>query len=199
MSTGSIRTKFAVACEAAETIVRIATRYSDRIDIAFNGAVTARSHARQGKKALIAAQQLITTVSADGRGGFGSHLMSTLRERPGLVIAVSDWRDQSDLDALRRCVEITETIVVRVNDPAEQVLPDVGFVTVEDPETGRQILLDTSDNKFQEQFRTLATDLDERFRAVSRNAALTLELFTDGDHGGRQVVTQLLQSRRGRR
>jgi uncharacterized protein (DUF58 family) len=38
-----------------------------------------------------------------------------------------------------------EVVVIRVVDPAELELPDLGLILVEDAETGEQVLVDTSD------------------------------------------------------
>jgi hypothetical protein len=199
MSTGSTRTKFSVATEAVDTFTRIATRYADRVDLSFVGEGVTRSSSRQGKKALIAAQELILRSHAQGVGSFGHHLNATLRARPGLVIAVSDWRDPMDLEAIRRCTEQVEAIIVRISDPHERELPDVGLLTVEDPESGRQLLLDTSDTRLRERFAQRAAELDERFRDATRQSVLTLELTTSSAHGGRQVLQQILTKTRGRR
>lgn len=80
-----------------------------------------------------------------------SYLGGILRRR-AIVVVLSDFQDkgfESSFKLLRRRHEV---IAVGVNDPRELQLPDVGFVELEDPETGETLLVDTSDADFREAF-----------------------------------------------
>jgi hypothetical protein len=48
-------------------------------------------------------------------------------------------------------------VAVRLFDPLEMALPDVGLVTVEDAETGEQLLIDASDPAFRERYAAIAS------------------------------------------
>jgi uncharacterized protein (DUF58 family) len=62
------------------------------------------------------------------------------------------------------------------------VLPDVGLVTVEDAESGEQLLVDTIDPGFRERYSTLAEAHEAALRdALARAGVDTLELATDED------------------
>jgi len=45
-----------------------------------------------------------------------------------------------------------------MTDPAEQTVPDLGLVTMEDPETGEQFFVDTGDAAFRERYAALAIE-----------------------------------------
>jgi uncharacterized protein (DUF58 family) len=71
---------------------------------------------------------------------------ATTAVRRSLVFVVSDFIGESGWDrALARLTHRHEVVAVRIVDPAEEDLPDVGLVLVEDAETGEQLLIDTSD------------------------------------------------------
>ncbi|MDR7274803.1 DUF58 domain-containing protein [Catenuloplanes atrovinosus] len=90
---------------------------------------------------------------------------ATTRQRRSLIFVVSDFI--GDLGWEKPLAMLThrhEVVVVRVVDPAELSLPDVGLVLVEDAETGEQVLVDTSDPLLR---RRLAEEVDGRESAVA--------------------------------
>ncbi|MFC7527360.1 DUF58 domain-containing protein [Actinoplanes sp. GCM10030250] len=71
---------------------------------------------------------------------------TTTRTRRSLVFVMSDFIGDPGWD--RPLAQIThrhETVVIRVVDPSELELPDLGLILVEDAETGETLLVDTSD------------------------------------------------------
>jgi uncharacterized protein (DUF58 family) len=75
-----------------------------------------------------------------------------------------------------------EVIAVRLYDPAEMDLPDVGVMVMEDAETGGQLYVDTHDRKFrkryQEAMQLRETDLKNAFK---RAGVDVLPLSTQDD------------------
>ena len=66
---------------------------------------------------------------------------------------VSDFRGPIDWrQALLRVAGRHPTLAVEIRDPREQELADVGELRLVDPETGRQLRVDTSDRKLRERF-----------------------------------------------
>ena len=121
---------------------------------------------------------------------------STARRR-GLIFVISDFIGEGDWEpALTRLATRHEVVAVRVYDPAELDLPDVGVVLVEDAETGEQLLADTGDPFFQERLRA---EVD------ARELVLTSSLRRSGavDHRvgtGHDLTTTLIDMvRRSRR
>jgi uncharacterized protein (DUF58 family) len=110
--------------------------------------------------------------------------------RPALVILVSDfvappgW--QVPLKALGLRHELVAAIVT---DPREQEMPDIGLVTFEDLESGRQLEVDTGNRRLRERFRNAAAERAKRIRADLLAArASAFELST-----GEDVLLQLLR------
>jgi uncharacterized protein (DUF58 family) len=70
----------------------------------------------------------------------------TTRRRRSLIFVMSDFIGDPGWDrALAMLTHRHEVVVIRVVDPAELDLPDVGLILLEDAETGEQVLVDTSD------------------------------------------------------
>ena len=73
-----------------------------------------------------------------------------------------------------------DLISLRISDPRESELPDVGRLTLEDAETGELIELDTSDRRIREQYRAMAAERQQLLARSIRSAGVDhLELSTD--------------------
>jgi uncharacterized protein (DUF58 family) len=71
---------------------------------------------------------------------------------------------------------------VEIRDPREQELPDIGEVAFVDPETGRQLRVDTSNRKLRERFAAAAAaERAEVARALRSTGAHHVVLSTSGD------------------
>ncbi|MFP5404958.1 MAG: DUF58 domain-containing protein, partial [Gammaproteobacteria bacterium] len=75
-----------------------------------------------------------------------------------------------------------EVIAVRLVDPLEREMPDLGLITLQDAESGEQLLLDTHDVRFRTRFARAAERREEDLRAALGRAGVdVLELATDDD------------------
>jgi plasmid stabilization system protein ParE len=71
---------------------------------------------------------------------------------------------------------------VRLSDPLENDLPDLGLITMRDAETGEQIVVDTHDSGFRKRFAAAAQRREDKlFESLARAGVDTLELGTDDD------------------
>jgi uncharacterized protein (DUF58 family) len=103
--------------------------------------------------------------------------------RRSLLFVVSDFISEPGWQqALARLARRHEVVAVRVFDPLEMELPDVGLVTVEDAETGEQVLIDASDPDFRARYIDIARQQeDSLLQGLAQSGADTLELATDDD------------------
>ena len=73
-------------------------------------------------------------------------------------------------------------IAVRLFDPLELELPDLGLVPLRDAETGEQLWVDTHDRGFRKRFARIAAEREQTLRdALARAGVDALELSTDDD------------------
>lgn len=113
--------------------------------------------------------------------------------RRGLVVVVSDFLDGLDGDGLgpgaptweqplRRLAARHQVLAVRVTDPREQELPDVGLLTVVDPESGELREVPTASRKLRERYAAAAAQQQQSITAaIQRAGAAHLPLRTDRD------------------
>ena len=87
-----------------------------------------------------------------------------------------------DAGARERFAQRHEVTAVRLFDPLEMDLPDIGLVTMKDAESGEQIVVDTHNKRFRERFAAAAERRETGLReALARAGVDTLELGTDDD------------------
>ncbi len=125
--------------------------------------------------------------------------------RRGLVVVVSDFLDGLPDDpggtapwerTLRRLAVRHQVLAVEVTDPREWDLPDVGLVTLVDPESGRRREVWTGDPRLRERYAAAAAAQRDQVRQVlRRSGAAHLPLRTDRDWAA-DIVRHVHQQRR---
>jgi uncharacterized protein (DUF58 family) len=139
----------------------------------------------------LAAERLLRSVvatprAASGRRGDLAAALETLRRphrRRGLVVVISDFLGDSDWERpLRGLSNRHELLAIEVVDPRELELPDVGLLTVVDPESGQTLEVPTGDAEFRARFAAGAAEQRAQVAAALRRAnAGHLRLRTDRD------------------
>ncbi len=105
-----------------------------------------------------------------------------------LVFVISDFivpgaRTASWERALRACASKHDVVAVHLMDPRELELPAVGRVCLEDPETGWQTVLDTSDRTVRDAYSQRMQELRSSVAAaLDRNRAEHIPVLTDADY-----------------
>ena len=183
------RRKADVADGVAVAVGHIATRRGNRLGITTFGdrkPVTLPPHqGRSGLIGLLAALDREPEQERVGATSLGAALARTgaIARQRGIVAVVSDFR--GPLDWRRPLLELMsrhEVLAIEIRDPREQELPDVGELWLVDPETGRQVRVDTRDSALRERFATAAAE--ERSgvaRVLSALGVPHVVLSTSGD------------------
>jgi len=111
-----------------------------------------------------------------------SSAQRVLRQRSG-VFVVSDFLSTSGWEkTLGQLAQRHDVVAVRLFDPLELHLPDVGSITLRDPETAELLLVDTQDCSFRQRYADLAAQREAQLRQSLQRAGVdTLELATDDD------------------
>jgi uncharacterized protein (DUF58 family) len=132
--------------------------------------------------------------TAGGRPRAGQHGNTTdlaamldavakLARRRALIVVISDFIGDGDWErSLLRLVPRHEVVALRVLDAADDELPDVGLVVVEDAETGEQLVIDSGDPLLRARLRAGVEERDARLAAGMRRAGVPLHrIGTDAD------------------
>jgi len=101
--------------------------------------------------------------------------------RRSVVFVVSDFISRPGWSsALATLARRHEVVAVRLFDPLERELPDVGMLFMQDAETGEQLFVDTHDRGFRRRFAEGALRRETELRAALAAAGVDcLELSTD--------------------
>jgi uncharacterized protein (DUF58 family) len=183
------RTKLAVSEGFVTVLARLLTRHGNRVGAMLYGQQVhgvlpprvGRSHVLQ-----LMSRMRERPAPQPGRETVLADLLvqaESLIRRRSMVFVISDFISQPGwADALGRLARRHEVLAVRLVDPLELKLPDVGLVTIEDAESGEQVFVDTHDAGFRQRFEAAAAQHEQDlYDAFGRAGVDTLELATDDD------------------
>jgi uncharacterized protein (DUF58 family) len=196
------RRKADVAEGVALAVGHVATRRGNRLGIVTFGGADPRSEPpRQGRGGLIGLLRTLRVDEVDGPSGatsLGEAFLRTgaLARQRSLVVVVSDFRGPFDWRSpLLQLAGRHDVIAVEVRDPREQELSNVGLLWLVDPETGRQLRVDTRSRRLRERFAAAASAERAQVKQIFTSVgARHVFLSTEGDWL-RPLVTFLRRSR----
>ncbi|MCD6681925.1 MAG: DUF58 domain-containing protein [Burkholderiaceae bacterium] len=204
---GSGRTsKHDVAHDFVAVLARLLTRHGNRVGALYYGdGVESMLPARSGRMQVLQLLHRMSNRPAH-RPTRGTDLRELLRtaaqtiRKRSLVFVVSDFFSTPGWAApLAQLVHRHEVIAVRLYDPLEHRLPDLGLVTMQDAETGEQMFVDTHDLAFRRRFAQAAERREKALREAFAAAGVdVLELSTDDDLVDALLRFADLRKRRGR-
>lgn len=183
------RRKADVAEGVALAVGHIATRRGNRLGVMSFGVDHATmvppGQGRAGMLGLLEAVRRQPVPEGQGGPSLGEAMrrVNRLSARSNLVVVVSDFRGPRDWRG--PLVELAgrhPVLAAEVRDPREQELPNVGELWLVDPETGRQLRVDTAKKKLRERFAAAAAaERAEVATDISRTGARHVVLGTNGD------------------
>jgi uncharacterized protein (DUF58 family) len=181
--------KQAISAEFVSVLARILTRHGNRVGALFYGdAVDTVIPARSGRRQvlhllhrMLARPERAQTGETDLR-----ELLQTayrIAPRRSLMFVVSDFISTPGwAQPLAHLAQRHDVVAVRLYDPLEMDLPDLGMLVVQDAETGEQLFVDTHDPAFRRRFEEAAKRRESELRTSFRIAGVdALELATDDD------------------
>ncbi|MFB0935133.1 MAG: DUF58 domain-containing protein [Propionivibrio sp.] len=185
---GSRVKKQAVSAEFVGVLARLLTRHGNRVGaLCYGSSVDTVVPARSGRRHVLHLLHVLLArpVTKPAPTQLASLLDHAARivPRRSLVFVVSDfisapgWEESLARLALRH-----EVIAIRLSDPLEHEIPDIGMLLLQDAESGEQLFLDTHDKAFRRRFAELAEKREEDLREGFATAGVdALELSTESD------------------
>jgi uncharacterized protein (DUF58 family) len=190
-----------VSAEFVAALARLLTRHGNRVGALLYGAgvdrvIPARASRQHVLHLLHAiAQHTPTQHHIESQAGRAAHVPQTTRladllqaaahvvRRRATVFVVSDFISEPGwAQPLARLATRHDVVAVRLTDPLELALPDLGLLTLRDAESGEHLLVDTHHAGFRRRFAALAAQREADLRAALARAGVdTLELSTRDD------------------
>jgi uncharacterized protein (DUF58 family) len=170
-------------------LARLLTRHGNRVGaVMFGSRIQHTVPARGGRLQVLRLvndmlkQPRLSNIQATNLRSFLNGALNSIKRR-SLVFVISDfisepgWEKPLSLLARRH-----EVLAIRLSDPREMELPDVGMVVMEDAETGEQLFVDTHDRKFRRRFAEAAEKREMELNAAFKHAGVdVLSLSTEAD------------------
>ena len=195
-----------VSAEFVAVLARMLTRHGNRVGALLYGAgVDTILPARGGRLHvlnLLHAMQTRPLAAASGSTKLHELLRTaaaTIRRR-STIFVVSDFISEPGWEKpLAMLAQRHEVLAVRLLDPMELELPDLGLIPIRDAETGEQLLIDTHDAGFRKRFARIAAQREADLRQAFVQAGVdTLELSTGDDLVGAVMRFAELRRRKSR-
>ena len=181
--------KRTVLIDFVATLARLLTRHGNRVGAIFYGSRIERTiPARGGRIHVLRLVNDLMKQPRLPRAPFtnltpliegGLHAI----KRRSLVFIVSDFISEPGWEKpLILLNQRHEVLAVRLSDPREMELPDVGPIIMEDAETGEQLYVDTHDKKFRLRFEQAARRREAALNESYKHAGVdVLSLSTEED------------------
>ncbi|MEO8286194.1 MAG: DUF58 domain-containing protein [Chloroflexota bacterium] len=206
MDFGSLQSlKRSVLIDFVATLARVLTRHGNRVGAIFYGSKVERTiPARSGRTQvlhlindLLKQPQLPKSPFTNLSPLFEAGLHGI--KRRSLVFVISDFISapgwERSLSLLNRRHEV---LAIRLWDPREMDIPDVGPIIMEDAETGEHLYVDTHDRKFRKRFQEAARQREAALSEAFKHAGVdALSLSTEEDLVG--AIVRFAALRQGRR
>ncbi|MBN1394692.1 MAG: DUF58 domain-containing protein [Pirellulales bacterium] len=181
------RSKLDLVIEMAAMLMFSALKNNDKIGLlTFCDEVVDYLPPRKGKanvlrliRQLVAAEPIARATDLSAPLDY----LNRVQKRRAVVFLISDFQAPEARHAMAAANRRHDLVAVTIADPREQVLPDVGFVSLRDAETGEVVEVDTHHPRVRQLFRDSATGRDAALAQRLKKAGVDqLAINADEDY-----------------
>jgi uncharacterized protein (DUF58 family) len=129
-------------------------------------------------------KEIFTFEAAKPRTNIDSALTYLNRavKRHSIVFLLSDCMDEGYEKSLRLTARKHDLTILRISDPAEMELPDAGLIRMTDPETGENVIINTSSRLVRSRWALERSQHDAYLKAITAKSGVDMvDLRTDKD------------------
>lgn len=170
------QSKLDVMIEMAALLMFSALKNNDKVGLQmFANEVNAFYPPRKGKGnvlRLIREMLAVDPVREEANLEAALQYLNRVQKRRAVVFLISDFQTEASRKALAISNGRHDLVAITVSDPREQALPDVGFITLQDAETGELIEVDTRHPEVRKMFAQQATERQESLTTGLRRAGV---------------------------
>jgi uncharacterized protein (DUF58 family) len=185
-------TKHGVSAEIAALLTFSAIRNNDRVGLLlFTDRVEQFLPPRKGREHGLRVLRELLAVEPAGRGTRIADALGYLQRvvtKRAVVFLISDFQDSEYERVLRVVSQKHDVVAISVSDPREAVLPSVGLIGLEDPETGKRSVLDSGSARVRREYEERALRHQAGLREGVRRAGVELLQLSTGEPYDRPLV-----------
>ncbi|MEM7414631.1 MAG: DUF58 domain-containing protein [Gemmatimonadota bacterium] len=156
------RLKSEVAVEICALMAFSAIKNNDKVGlIIFSDRIEKFVPPRKGRRHVLRVLRELLYHEPESRGTdvtVALEYLTHVQRKKAVTFLVSDFRDDGFERALSIAGRRHDLIAVRLSDQREQELPPLGYLELEDPESGERIVVNTSSADFREAFQRRVAD-----------------------------------------
>jgi uncharacterized protein (DUF58 family) len=183
----SLQSKRELAAEVACLLAFSAIRNNDKVGLLlFSDRVELFIPPKKGRSHTLRLIREILFFHPEGRGTAPALALDYLNKivtRRAVVFFISDFQAPDFSDALAVSGRRHDFIAIHIQDEREEVLPNIGIITLEDAETGEQIEINTGERAARTRFNELAEQQRSTlWRTLRRNNIDAIGLRTGQDY-----------------
>ena len=113
----------------------------------------------------------------------GIDFLLNVAKRKSVVFLISDFLDENYWKSLKLANNKHDMIGIRISDPAEELIPNIGLIKVEDPETKEKIWVDISSKKDRDSHLSEIQNKWNNFQEeCNRNQFDVIDVSTERDY-----------------
>lgn len=173
-----------LAAELCSVLAFSAIRNNDRVGfIAFTDRIEKFIPPRKGLRHVLRVIREALYFKPEGKGtdiNIALEYLNKVSRRGTITFVVSDFYSGDFKKMLSVSNKRHDIIAVTVTDPWELSLPDMGIISLEDPETGESFMLDTSDSRLRREYSLNAQKrFKERNKFFQSGGVDTIDIRTD--------------------
>lgn len=204
MAFGTLKNqKRVMAAKLAAMMAFSAITNGDRVGlVAFTDTVEHFIPPKKGRKHVLRIIDQILRFNPVGNGTNLDEVLNFIgrvQRRKSVVFLISDFMDDGFEKALNITAQRHDLIPIKIEDPAENNLPDLGLVLMEDAETGMPLLVDTGSTSVRDTYAQIQSDHSKKFDVQLKRYGVTpVTVYTDTeDYAGPLINFFRVRARRG--
>jgi len=192
------QSKRELAAELAACFAFSAVSNGDRVGLVlFSDRIEKYVPPRKGRTQVLRIVREVLGCAPTGRGTSlkqALNFVNQVQTRRAVTFLISDFMDSGFERVLKVTARRHDLIPVVVSDPREQLLPDAGWIVVQDAETGEVVEIDTGDPEVRTAFAELTAQRRvQRRQELRRMGVDSIELITDQSYT--QPIRQYMDRR----
>lgn len=178
------QTKMELAIEICAVLAFSAIKNGDKVGLVlFSDKIEKVVPPKKGRTHVLRLIRELYTTSPTGTKTSISEALSyvnRLLNRKSIIVLASDFQDQDFEKQHRITARKHDLVNLIINDTLEEQLPDVGVVPLRDPESGEQIVVDTSSKTFRAAYREKIQERKQQIKTyLVRNKMDSIDVYTN--------------------
>ncbi len=149
--------KSEIAAEICALLAFSAVKNNDKIGLLiFSDKIEKNIPVKKGSKHVLRVIREILYYEPESKGTnirLGLETLNRFLTRRAVIFLISDFFDDGYEQSLKILARYHDVIAINIFDPRERDIPSVGYIELEDPETGRTLFINTNNSKFRERYK----------------------------------------------